>query len=182
MYLQWTICLGRFRLKWLMNNGLWKVTLLTLGGASLIKLCWVLSPPGIMTLTLHVRLNQRHHEILKYNSQQQEGTIPAPTGMSAFLSDMISLLISKVAPLCSLPLRFPRRGCAHFLLSRQNMFSSVSRTYCHVRTIFIKLTSVSENNILFLWGYKSAKLWLSPDGTGYFFYKRSKEKILWPPA
>ena len=41
--------------------------------------------------------------------------LPGSTGTNVFHFNMISLLISNVAPLSGLPMRFPWRGCAHFL-------------------------------------------------------------------
>ena len=61
------------------------------------------------------------YEILKCGRQLYFPPLPAPTGTSVFHFAMISLLVSSDAPLSGLPLLFPWRGCAHFLLGRQNV-------------------------------------------------------------
>ena len=71
---------------------------------------------------LHVSTRPReHHEILKHGKQVYVPALPAPTGTNVLHFDMIFLHISNITPVSGLPLRFPWRECAHFLLRRQNM-------------------------------------------------------------
>ena len=62
-----------------------------------------------------------------------------------------------------------------YLVAKTCMFNSVSRIYCHVRTIVIELTSASKNQILFC---KDSSLcnFDCPHMRQYvFFYKWSRE-------
>ena len=101
------------------------------------------------------------HEILKRDRQVYIPPLPTLTAKSLFHFNMISLLISNVAP---------EGAHIFYSVAKHSMFSSMSRTYCHISAIFIKLPSVSENQI-FLCGDTS--VWNF--GRMSFFFKRSKE-------
>ena len=103
------------------------------------------------------------HEILKRDRQVYIPPLPTLTAKSLFHFNMISLLISNVAP---------EGAHIFYSVAKHSMFSSMSRTYCHVSAIFIKLPSVSENQI-FLCGDTS--LWNFDCPQMSFFFKRSKE-------
>ena len=80
------------------------------------------------------------HEILKRGIQVYIPPLPALTAMNVFHFYMISLLISNVARTSGLPLRFLLRGCAHFLLGRQNIPCS-ARCLGHV--VMLVLSSLN---------------------------------------
>ena len=82
------------------------------------------------------------HDVLKHGRQIYIPPLPAPTGTNVLHFDMISLLISDAA--CSpfwlaLVISMKRVRTFSTWQPKHAMFNSVSRTYCHVTTIFIKI-------------------------------------------
>ena len=109
-----------------------------------VKLCCLLPSPSPTPSSLRSRLQPRgRHEILeRCRLVYIIPPLPALAAMTVLHFYMISFLISNVA-LPSGPRDFYEESPKHALLS------SVSRTYCHVSIVFIKLSSVSKNQILF---------------------------------
>ena len=129
----------------------------------------------------------KRHEILKRGWQEYIPPSPTLTATSVFHFNMISLLVSNAVPLSGLPLWFPwsSRGCAHFLLGRQNRPCS-ARCLGHMVMLEpspIKLPSVSDNQIFF-----SVRILVSETLTVLkcdlmsFFCKRSREIFRDPPG
>ncbi len=106
-------------------------------------------------------------------------TSPAPTGMSTLQFSIIGLLISRLAPLSGLPLRFPRRGCAHFLLGLQNTPSSAR---CIGEIVMLAPSSLKcPARVQWVQNVQSLRLKLLSDAFGYLFDKMPREKISSPP-
>ena len=69
-----------------------------------------------------------------------------------------------------------------YLAAKTCMFNSVSRIYYHVSTIVIKLTSASENQILFCEDSSLCNFDCPQMRPDVFFYKWSRENIPLPPG
>ena len=122
------------------------------------------------------------HEILKHGRQ-----------VYIFLSYLLRLerMCSTLTWfLCSSPMSLPslactcdlHEECAHIFYSvaKTSMFNSVSRICCHFSTIFIKITSASENQIFFCEDYS---LWNfgCPQMRRMSFFTRGQGKIFRDP-
>ena len=83
-----------------------------------VKLCLLPTPtPSSLWSRLHVSIKGASWNFKTRYTSVYFPLLPAPTGTNVFHFDMISLLISNVASLSGLPMRFLWRGCAHFLLT-----------------------------------------------------------------
>ena len=67
-----------------------------------------------------------------------------------------------------------------YLVAKTCMFNSVSPIYCHVSTIVIKLTSASENQILFCEDFSLCNFDCPQMRPDVFFYGWSRENIPLP--
>ena len=113
------------------------------------------------------------HGVLKHGRQVYIPPLPAPTGTNVLHFDMnFCSPPMPLAALSGLPLWFPWRECAHFLLGSLNM-------PCSIRCLGYKVTLLPS-----LLGFFSVIPWLSSDATGCpsVFYKRSRKNIPWPTS
>ena len=83
-----------------------------------VKLCLLPTPtPSALRSRLYVSIKGVSWDFKTRWTSVYFPLLPAPTGTNVFHFDLISLLIFNVAQLSGLPMRFPRRGCAQFLLT-----------------------------------------------------------------